>query len=74
MMLSAVLAGCAPATSKEQSFLCIPVIEYTKEFQNKAADELEKSTDLEATSQLINDYMMTRDQLRAVCGSEDKNG
>ena len=67
MMFLAATAGCAPVSSKEQSFLCIPVIAYTKEFQNKAADELEKSTDLEATSQLINDYMMTRDQLRAAC-------
>lgn len=55
-----VLAGCSGSVFSN----CPPVIEYSREFQKRAADELEARPQDRAIMKLVEDYYATREQLR----------
>lgn len=63
IVLTAALlsSGCAIKTIS----VCPPVIPYTDEFQERAADELEALPDDSAVGVMVEDYLVTRDMLRA---------
>jgi hypothetical protein len=47
--------------------MCPPVVEYSREFQARAADELDLLPDGSAIVQMLSDYTVMRGQARA-CG------
>lgn len=70
--MMSLLSGCAtPASNLKVE---IPLVQYSSEFQNKTADELEKMlpscplntvrSDCSAVKTFIKDYKLLRDQVR----------
>lgn len=47
---------------------CPPVVEYGREFQTRAAEELGMLPDKSAVAEMLADYSVMRDQARA-CGA-----
>jgi len=45
--------------------VCPPVVEYGREFQARAADELDLLPDGSAIAEMLSDYSVMRDQARA---------
>lgn len=64
------LTACATATSEPRmATVCPPVVEYSREFQARAADELNLLPDGSAIAEMLSDYSVMRDQARACqCG------
>src|SRR5690606_38958728 len=64
------LAGCATVASKPRvTTVCPPVVEYSREFQARAADELDLLPERSAIAEMLADYSVIRDQARACqCG------
>lgn len=64
------LAGCATVASKPRvTTVCPPVVEYSREFQARAADELDLLPERSAIAEMLADYSVMRDQARACqCG------
>ena len=61
-----LLAACATATSELRvATVCPPVVEYSREFQARAADELDLLPDGSAIAEMLSDYSVMRDQARA---------
>jgi len=59
-----LLAGCATGVS-ESVLACPPVVEYTREFQARAAEELGGLPDGSAIAEMLSNYSVMRDQARA---------
>ena len=60
------LTGCATGSSEPRiANVCPPVVEYTREFQARAADEVEVLPDGSAIAEMLADYSVIRDQARA---------
>ncbi len=64
------LTGCATVASDTRvTTVCPPVFEYSREFQARAADELDLLPDGSAIAEMLSDYSVIRDQARACqCG------
>jgi len=45
--------------------VCPPVVEYSREFQARAADELSLLPESSAFAEMLSDYAVIRDQARA---------
>lgn len=60
------LTGCATAGFEANGLAaCPPVVEYSREFQARAAKEIARLPDRSAVVEMMGDYAVTRDQLRA---------
>lgn len=64
------LTGCATGGSDLRvTTVCPPVVEYRREFQARAADELNLLPEGSALAEMLADYGVMRDQARACqCG------
>lgn len=62
-IVTSLLAGCATALSDGAS--CPPVVSYSREFLARAADELDRLPSGSAIEQMLADYQVMRDQVRA---------
>ena len=61
------LTGCATAVFEDNGVAtCPPVVEYSREFQARAAEELALLPDGSAIVEMMKDYAVMRDQAR-VC-------
>ncbi|MAY89498.1 MAG: hypothetical protein CML02_22625 [Pseudooceanicola sp.] len=59
------LTGCATADFEAGGVAaCPPVVEYSREFQARAAEELEMLPDGSAIAEMLNDYAVMREQAR----------
>lgn len=60
------LTGCATGVSEPRiATVCPPVVEYTHEFQARAADELDLLPEESAIAEMLSDYAVMREQARA---------
>jgi hypothetical protein len=60
-----LLAGCTTAGSEAPAVaICPPVVEYSREFQARAAGELDYLPAGSAIEQMLADYQVMRDQAR----------
>jgi len=60
------LTACATGGSKPRVItVCPPVVEYSREFQARAADELDLLPEESAMAEMLSDYAMMREQARA---------
>lgn len=60
------LTGCATVGSEPGGLaVCPPVVEYSREFQARAADELALLPERSAVAEMMGDYAVMRDQARA---------
>lgn len=63
------LTACATATSEpHMATVCPPVVEYSRDFQARAADELDLLPEGSALAEMLSDYSVMRDQARACDG------
>ncbi|KND19461.1 hypothetical protein ADZ37_10840 [Pannonibacter phragmitetus] len=59
------LTGCATGGSEPRmATVCPPVVEYSREFQARAADELDLLPEGSAIAEMLSDYAVIRDQVR----------
>ncbi|UYP69806.1 hypothetical protein OIU14_07965 [Thalassobacter stenotrophicus] len=66
-MATSWLTGCATAGFESGGVAaCPPVVEYSREFQARAAEELAVLPEGSAIVEMMNDYAVMRDQAR-VC-------
>nr|WP_281982683.1 hypothetical protein [Thalassorhabdomicrobium marinisediminis] len=67
VIATSLLTGCATAGFKAGGLAaCPPVVEHSREFQVRAAEELEMLPDGSAVVEMMADYAVMRDQAR-VC-------
>lgn len=60
------LTGCATVASDLRvTTICPPVVEYSREFQARAADELDLLPEGSALAEMLADYSVMRDQARS---------
>ena len=60
------MTGCATVDSEPRIVtVCPPVVEYTRELQARAADELDLLPEGSAIAEMLADYAVLRDQARA---------
>lgn len=60
------LTGCATGGSEPRVVtVCPPVVEYSREFQARAADELDLLPEESAIAEMLSDYAVMRDQARS---------
>ncbi len=60
------LSGCATAGSETGGVTaCPPVVDYSREFQARAAEELARLPDGSAVVEMMGDYSVMRQQARA---------
>lgn len=60
------LTGCATVASDSRvAAVCPPVVEYSRDFQARAADELDLLPEGSAIAEMLADYSVIRDQARA---------
>jgi hypothetical protein len=60
------LSGCAMVGSEPRvTIVCPPVVEYSREFQARAAEELALLPEGSAVAEMLADYAVMRDQARA---------
>ena len=65
---TSLLTACATGVSEPRiATVCPPVVEYSREFQARAADELGMLPDGSAIAEMLADYSVMRDQARAAC-------
>lgn len=73
---TSLLSACATAGSEPRMIaVCPTVVEYSREFQARAADELDLLPEGSAIAEMLADYSVMREQAR-VCspGSRRKGG
>lgn len=64
-----LLTACATATSEPRvATVCPPVVDYSRAFQARAADELDLLPVGSAIAEMLSDYAVMRDQARACQG------
>lgn len=57
------LSGCATVVSDGVAFrICPPVVEYSREFQGRAAEEVALLPESSAIAVMLSDYAVMRDQ------------
>ena len=62
---TSLLSGCATVRSNPPiATVCPPVVEYSREFQARAAEELRSLPDGSAIAEMLSDYAVMRDQAR----------
>jgi len=67
VIVTSWLTGCATAGFETGSVAaCPPVVEYSREFQARAAEELRGLSEDSAIAEMMSDYAVMRDQTR-VC-------
>ena len=60
------LTGCATVASDTGvATVCPPVVEYSRDFQARGADELHLLPERSAIAEMMSDYAIMRDQVRA---------
>lgn len=65
-IITSLLSGCATVRSEEGGLAaCPPVVEYDREFQVKAAEELARLPGESMIAEILSDYAVMRDQARA---------
>jgi len=63
---TSLLTGCATVASDVRvATVCTPVVEYSRDFQARAADELHLLPEGSAIAEMLADYSVMRDQARA---------
>ena len=63
---TSLLSGCATVRSEDGRLAtCPPMVEYGREFQARAAEELVRLPDGSAIAEMLSDYAVMRDQARA---------
>lgn len=63
---TSLLTGCATVASEPRlATACPPVIEYSREFQARAAQELSRLPNGLAIAEMLSDYSVMREQARA---------
>jgi len=63
---TSLLSGCATVRSEDGRLAtCPPVVEYGREFQARAADELALLPDDSAIAEMLSDYSVMRNQAKA---------
>lgn len=63
------LTGCATVASDLRiTTICPPVVEYSREFQARAADELHLLPEGSAIAEMMSDYAVMRNQARTCAG------
>lgn len=70
LIIAALLGGCAanPKITASPTFVCVEIKKYSREQQNRMADELEKHADqIPAVAEAIDDYGNLRSAIRKVC-------
>jgi hypothetical protein len=66
VMAATSLTGCATVASDPRvTTVCPPVVEYSRDFQARAADELNLLPEGSAIAEMLADYGVMRDQARA---------
>ena len=61
-----LLSGCATIGSDGGGFgMCPPVVEYSREFQARAAEDLRALPDGSAIGEMLSDYAVMREQARS---------
>ncbi|MFN4282374.1 MAG: hypothetical protein ACK4NA_07025 [Alphaproteobacteria bacterium] len=61
-----MLTACATAGSDPRTVaVCPPVVEYSREFQARAAHELDLLPESSAIAEMLSDYAVMREQARA---------
>ena len=66
MIVTISLTGCATGVSEPRiATVCPPVVEYAREFQARAAEELGMLAEGSAIAEMLADYSVMRDQARA---------
>ena len=69
-IVTSLLSGCATVRSENGRLAtCPPVVDYGREFQARAAEELVLLPNGSAVVDMLGDYAVMRDQSRA-CGPE----
>jgi len=59
------LTGCATGSSEPRiATVCPPVVQYSREFQARAAEELNSLPDGSVIAEMLSDYAVMRDQAR----------
>ena len=62
---TSLLNGCATVSSDGRAIgTCPPVVEYSREFQARAAEELARLADGSAIAEMLSDYAVMREQTR----------
>ena len=62
---TSLLSGCATVGSEPGiATVCPPVVEYSREFQARAAEELARLPHGSAIAEMLSDYAVIRDQVR----------
>jgi hypothetical protein len=63
---SSLLSGCATVGSNPPTaIVCPPVVEYSREAQARAAEELKSLPDGSTIAEMLSDYAVLRDQTRS---------
>ncbi|EDP62603.1 hypothetical protein BAL199_13708 [alpha proteobacterium BAL199] len=61
-----MLTACATVASDDRvATVCPPVVEYTREFQARAADEIDLLPESSAIAEMLADYSVMREQAQA---------
>lgn len=67
-LATSLLTGCATGISEPRiGTVCPPVVEYTREFQARVAEELGMLPEGFAIAEMLADYSVMRDQARTAC-------
>jgi hypothetical protein len=69
VLTTTLLAGCATGLSEPLPVLrpvCPPLVQYDRDFQKRAAEELSKLPPASALAVFMNDYVKLRDACRAM--------
>lgn len=60
------LSGCATVRSEGRAVrICPPAVDYSREFQARAAEELARLPEGSAIEEMLGDYAVMREQARA---------
>lgn len=69
VIATSLLSGCATVRSEDGRLAtCPPVVEYGREFQARAAEELVRLPEGSAIEEMLGDYAVMREQAR-LCSS-----
>lgn len=65
-IVTSLLSGCATVRSEDGRLAtCPPVVEYGREFQARAAEELARLPEGSVIEEMLSDYAVMRNQARA---------
>ena len=69
VIATSLLTACATGVSEPRiATVCPPVVEYSREFQARAADEFDLLPEGSAIADMLSDYAVMRDQARVCQG------